>query len=634
MAPRYSEEIIQQVMEANDIVDVVSEYVTLKKTGSSYKGKCPFHNEKTASFNVSGEKQLYHCFGCGVGGNVIGFIMAIENLPFVEALKFLARRAHIVLPESGNSEEDQARYRHRERLYELHRDLANEYYRCLKKNPAAQYYLSQRGIKAETVKAFGLGLSPDSWNHALGFLSQKGYTEKEMIDSGLIMVSERGRKYDRFRNRIMFPIQNATGRLIGFGGRRISDEDNGPKYLNSPETPVFSKGTELFNMNHAKSHINDQQILIVEGYMDVISLYQHGIRNTVAALGTAKGTELFNMNHAKSHINDQQILIVEGYMDVISLYQHGIRNTVAALGTAFTAYHAALLSRYVSEVVLCFDGDAAGESATHKAIEVLKNTTLNVKVLRLPVEDDPDTYIQKMGHEAFLERVRNAMTVVEFEMLCLKKRFDLERTDDRIKYVNQAIGILREVSDNVQADLYSKRLARETGIGLRVIQQEVYRKRPRTLAAEDVPELVSFGENIPKAYEDAQIVILRHGISNPEFFRTEALTEEHFSPGFFRELFNTVYEMSEQGSILTPATLINQMALEEKELTGGATAILLEEGQDDAAKAAESLKTIRHYYGINRVEQLQRKISTSEDMTEAAELMSQLIRLKKELSIN
>ena len=587
MAPRYSEEIIQQVMEANDIVDVVSEYVTLKKTGSSYKGKCPFHNEKTASFNVSGEKQLYHCFGCGVGGNVIGFIMAIENLPFVEALKFLARRAHIVLPESGNSEEDQARYRHRERLYELHRDLANEYYRCLKKNPAAQYYLSQRGIKAETVKAFGLGLSPDSWNHALGFLSQKGYTEKEMIDSGLIMVSERGRKYDRFRNRIMFPIQNATGRLIGFGGRRISDEDNGPKYLNSPETPVFSKGTELFNMNHAKSHINDQQILIVEGYMDVISLYQHGIRNTVAALGTA-----------------------------------------------FTAYHAALLSRYVSEVVLCFDGDAAGESATHKAIEVLKNTTLNVKVLRLPVEDDPDTYIQKMGHEAFLERVRNAMTVVEFEMLCLKKRFDLERTDDRIKYVNQAIGILREVSDNVQADLYSKRLARETGIGLRVIQQEVYRKRPRTLAAEDVPELVSFGENIPKAYEDAQIVILRHGISNPEFFRTEALTEEHFSPGFFRELFNTVYEMSEQGSILTPATLINQMALEEKELTGGATAILLEEGQDDAAKAAESLKTIRHYYGINRVEQLQRKISTSEDMTEAAELMSQLIRLKKELSIN
>lgn len=408
-----------------------------------------------------------------------------------------------------------------------------------------------------------------------------------MIDSGLIMVSERGRKYDRFRNRIMFPIQNATGRLIGFGGRRISDEDNGPKYLNSPETPVFSKGTELFNMNHAKSHINDQQILIVEGYMDVISLYQHGIRNTVAALGTA-----------------------------------------------FTAYHAALLSRYVSEAVLCFDGDAAGESATHKAIEVLKNTTLNVKVLRLPVEDDPDTYIQKKGREAFLERVRNAMTVVEFEMLCLKKRFDLERTDDRIKYVNQAIGILREVSDNVQADLYSKRLARETGIGLRVIQQEVYRKRPRTLAAEDVPELVSFGENIPKAYEDAQIVILRHGISNPEFFRTEALTEEHFSPGFFRELFNTVYEMSEQGSILTPATLINQMALEEKELTGGATAILLEEGQDDAAKAAESLKTIRHYYGINRVEQLQRKISTSEDMTEAAELMSQLIRLKKELSIN
>ncbi|MDO4289522.1 MAG: DNA primase [Eubacterium sp.] len=587
MAPRYSEETIQQVMEANDIVDVVSEYVTLKKTGSSHKGKCPFHNEKTASFNVSADKQLYHCFGCGVGGNVIGFIMAIEKLPFVDALKFLARRAHIVLPESGNSAEDNARYRHRERLYELHRDLANYYYLCLKRNPGAQHYLASRGIKAETVKAFGLGLAPDGWNNALGFLSQKGYTEKEMLDSGLIMVSERGRKYDRFRNRIMFPIQNATGRLIGFGGRRISEEDKGPKYLNSPETPVFSKGTELFNMNHAKGSIVGNQLLIVEGYMDVISLYQYGIKNAVAALGTA-----------------------------------------------FTQYHAALLSRYVGEVVLCFDGDAAGESATQKAIEVLKTSPLNVKILRLPVEDDPDSYIQKNGSEAFLERVKQAITVVEYEMSLLKKRFDLNNTDDRIKYINQAIGVLRQVGDNVQVDLYSKRLARETGISLRVIQQEVYRKRPRELGAEDVAEALSFGDNIAKAYEEAQIAVLQQCVANPAFLKEAELTEVYFSPGFFRELFAAIQEMTAEGRALTPATLINQMALDEKEMTGAATAVLMGERAENPEMLQESLKILRYFYDNHRMEELKRKISAATDVTEAARLMDELVLLKKELKVN
>ena len=587
MAPRYSEETIQQVMEANDIVDVVSEYVTLKKTGSSHKGKCPFHNEKTASFNVSSDKQLYHCFGCGVGGNVIGFIMAIENLPFVDALKFLARRAHIVLPESGNSAEDNARYRHRERLYELHRDLANYYYLCLKKNPGAQYYLANRGIKAETVKAFGLGLSPEGWNHALGFLTKKGYTEKEMLDSGLIMQSDRGRKYDRFRNRIMFPIQNATGRLIGFGGRRISDEDKGPKYLNSPETPVFSKGTELFNMNHAKSNIVDNQMLIVEGYMDVISLYQHGIKNAVAALGTA-----------------------------------------------FTQYHAALLSRYVGEVVLCFDGDAAGESATQKAIAVLKSSSLNVKILRLPVEDDPDTYIQKKGRDAFLKRVREAITVVEYELGLLRKRFSLDNTDDRIKYINQAISVLRQVPDNVQVDLYSKRLARETGISLRVIQQEVYRKRPRDLDVEDVAETLSFGKNIPRAYETAQIAVLKTAAGNPALLADEGLTEEYFSPGFFRELYTAITEMTAQGKTVTPAALMNQMALEEKEMTGPAAAVFMDDSAQDVTKLPEGLKTLRYFYDRHRLEALKRKISAVTDVAEAARLMDELVALKKELKVN
>lgn len=581
MAPRYSEEVINQVLQANDIVDVVSEYVTLKKAGSSYKGKCPFHNEKTASFTVSPDKQLYHCFGCGVGGNVIGFVMAIENLPFVDALKFLARRAHIILPENGSSAEDSERYRKKERLYELHRELANYYYLCLKKNRNAQYYLAGRKITPETIKAYGLGLAPDGWQNALGFLRQKGYTDQEMLDSGLVMRSENGRMYDRFRNRIMFPILNATGRIIGFGGRRINEDDHGPKYLNSPETMVFSKGTELFNMNHAKSNI-------VGG----------------------------------------QMLIVEGYMDVISLYQYGVRNTVAALGTAFTAYHAALLGRYVGEVVLCFDGDAAGESATQKAIAILKNTPLNVKILRLPIEDDPDTYIQEHGKDAFEKKVTEAITIVEYEIGLLRKKFDLSQTDGRIKYINQAIAVLRQLSDEVQIDLYSKRLARETGIDLKVIRREVYRKKPVDLTEEDVGEKIDYWQKMPKAYEEAQILFLRKGMLEPEVFKSGRLRAEHFSPGFFRELYELITGLFEKGEQISPAALMNHF--EDVEQVKPVSAILMDDTPIESAKLEECIKTIMYFYRSAEIERIKQEISKASE-EEAAVLMDKMITLKKEM---
>ncbi|MEG0377979.1 MAG: DNA primase [Eubacterium sp.] len=586
MAPRYSEEVIQQVLEASDIVDVVSEYVALKKTGSSYKGKCPFHNERTASFSVSQEKQLYHCFGCGVGGNVMGFIMAIENLPFIDAVQFLARRANIMLPEQGNSEEDNKRYRQKERLYELHRELANYYYVCLRRSREAQYYLNNRGISAETIKAYGLGLSPDGWSSALDFLRQKGYTDQEMLDSGLVMASDKGgRLYDRFRNRIMFPILNATGRIIGFGGRRISDEDKGPKYLNSPETMIFSKGTELFNMNHAKSHI--------------------------------KGG---------------QVLIVEGYMDVISLYQKDVRNTVAALGTAFTVYHAALLGRYVNEVVLCFDGDAAGEGATQKAIDILKNTAINVRILRLPVEDDPDSYIQKNGKEAFEKKIEEAITIVEYEMGLLRKRYDINQTDGRIKYINQAIVVLRQLSDEVEVDLYSKRLSRETGIDLKVIRREVYRKKPQNLTPEEVGEKVDYWQKLPKAFEEAQIMYLRKGILEPEYLVEGKLVSEHFSPGFFRELFELINDLLKRGEAVTPSALMNYF--EDTERVKPVSAFLMDEKEINQAKLDESIKIIKYYYHLSEMEKLKNKIDKTDDVEEAAALMDKMVALKKDLNVN
>ncbi|MEG1106126.1 MAG: DNA primase, partial [Eubacterium sp.] len=470
-------------------------------------------------------------------------------------------------------------------LYELHRELANYYYLCLKKNKTGLYYLNRRGITSATIKAYGLGLSPDSWNDALNFLTQKGYTNQEMLDSGLVMASEKGRLYDRFRNRIMFPILNATGRIIGFGGRRISDEDNGPKYLDSPETMVFSKGTELFNMNHAKSNI----------------------------------------------INGQ-ILIVEGYMDVIALYEQGIRNTVAALGTAFTAYHAALLGRYVSEVVLCFDGDAAGESATQKAIIILKNTAINVKILRLPVEDDPDSFIRQNGREAFEKKVNDAITIVEYEMDILKKRFDIKQTDGRIKYINQAISVLRKLPDEVEVDLYSKRLARETGIDIRVIRREVYRKKPQELTQNEVGEQVDYWQKMPKAYEEAQIIYLKKGILSPEYFTTGMLTSEYFSPGFFRELFELVTTLLNKNEPITPSALMNYF--EDVEKIKPVSAILMDEQEIDQNKMNESIKTIKHFYHLNEMEQLKNKISKTDDVEEAAILMDKMAAMKKKMNVN
>lgn len=407
---RYSEETIQNVIEANDIVDVISQYVTLKRSGHAFMGCCPFHNEKTPSFSVSREKQLYHCFGCGVGGNVIGFVMAMENLGFVEALEYLAERAGIELPKQHDPVQD-AQYQKKERIYELHRQLANHYFTLLKTDKAAQKYLAKRGFDAKTIRTFGIGLCGDAWQDAVAFLEKAGFTQQEMMDSGTVARGKNGKLYDRFRSRIMIPIQNARGKIIGFGGRKyLPSDDSHAKYLNSPETMVFSKSYELFNLNRA--------------------------RKKVAA---------------------DQLIIVEGYMDVIALWQYGVENAVAALGTAFTPYHAKTLSRYAKEVVLCFDGDAAGESATVKALEVLKRSPAAVRIIRLGEADDPDSYIRKNGVEAFRARLRDADTVMDFQLAQCARNNDVATSDGKIKYLNEAIARIRTLNNPVEEELYAKK---------------------------------------------------------------------------------------------------------------------------------------------------------------------------------
>lgn len=565
---KYSEETINAVIEANDIIDIVSDYVELKKTGNSYKGKCPFHNEKTASFMVSAEKQLYHCFGCGVGGNVIGFVMAIENFQFLEALQFLAKRANIQLPDQQHSTEEDLRYKEKERFYEMHRELANYYYRCLMKTPQALKYLSDRGLTAKTIKQYGLGYSPNHWDFALKYLREKNFTEAEILKAGLISKNDRGNIYDRFRNRIMFPIVNVRNQVIAFGGRQFL-EDHGPKYLNSPETPIFSKSYELFNLNLAKRQSTQRKILLVEGYMDVISLYQQGV-----------------------------------------FY------ACAALGTAFTSYHAKLLKRYADEVVLCFDGDVAGQNATLKAINILKDTALDVRVLTLPLEDDPDSYIRKYGKDQFEEQVNNAKAVIDYLLDQKKTQYQLEHSNDKIKYVNEGIQILRALRDPVQIDYYTNRISKETGISKKIIGNQI---GDQTKAPLVVPKNET--TTIPKSFEMAQSTVLNMAVRKIDFLTKQGLDETYFSAGIYQKIAQII--LDHPG--IKEAEIISEFT-EAQEIAKVTKVLILKYDESDLKNA---LMMIKEYQIKKEIRRLEKAIQKESDPNNAAMLAMKMAAIKK-----
>ena len=350
----YPEEIIEEILSRNDLVDVVSEYVRLKKQGSSHFGLCPFHNEDTPSFSVSPDKQMYYCFGCQSGGNVFTFIMQMENYSFVDAVKYLAARANIDLPQAEYSEEVKKELKEREIVLNIHKETAKYFYSNLQsqRGKLADEYLRSRKVKDKIRKLFGIGYANADYADLYKYLLYKGYSEEMMLISGLIIPRKKGKGYiDRFRDRIMFPIFDVHNNIIGFGGRVL--DDSLPKYMNSPETILFDKSKNLYGLNYAR---------------------------------TAK---------------EENILIVEGYMDVISLYQAGFKNVVASLGTAFNYQHAALLKRYTNEVVLVYDSDAAGIKAALRAMPILSSVGLKIRVLQIPGEKDPDDFIKEKGAEAF-----------------------------------------------------------------------------------------------------------------------------------------------------------------------------------------------------------------------------------------
>lgn len=422
----YSREMIEKVIEANDIVDVISEYVELKKAGKEFKGLCPFHREKTPSFMVSQEKQVYHCFGCNASGNVVTFIMDIENLTFKEAIEFLADRVGITLEETVLTEREYQRKKLIDEIYKVNKLATMYFYNKLfsEEGRQALTYIRKRGLTEATIKKFGIGYSSPHGNGLLNFLKEKGYTESFLVKAGLLS-QKNNRYYDRFRNRVMFPIIDVKGNVIGFGGRSI--DDSLPKYLNTPETEVFKKGKTLFAINFAKKTQQDK------------------------------------------------FIIVEGYMDAISLHQAGIDCAVASLGTALTEDQARLIKRYKGNVVIAYDADEAGISAALRGLDILDELNLNIKVLTIPYGKDPDEFIKKEGVNAFNQLIENADSLIEFKAKVFRKNLDLDNPQDRIIYVKKIAKDIAKLSDEVKREVYISSAAKVAQIPENAVRTEVAR---------------------------------------------------------------------------------------------------------------------------------------------------------------
>ena len=420
---RYSEELIEEIRSSNDIVDVISKYVTLKRSGRNFFGLCPFHKEKSPSFAVSPDKQIFHCFGCGVGGNVIHFISKIEGLDFKDTLELLANRVNIELPTLDNLEDDKTA-RLKSKVYEINKIAAEFYHENLYKptSKIAQEYIKKRKLDNRTLKAFLIGYA-GNFNELYLLLKQKGYTEEEMLASSLVKRTENGGYMDSFRKRLMFPIQDVRERVIAFGGRVL--DDSKPKYINSPENIVYSKGRNLFGLNVAKKH------------------------------------------------DTKKIVIVEGYMDAISLYQRGITNVVASLGTAMTEAQGRLLRRYSEQVILGYDADGAGQAAILRGMEILQNLGCDIRVLQIEGAKDPDEYVLKYGPERFQKCVDNAISLVEFKVKVLLKELNIENTNDKIKFLNEIAKILAEVTNQMEREIYVDKIAKEYKISKEAIYAEV-----------------------------------------------------------------------------------------------------------------------------------------------------------------
>ena len=522
---RYSDDIIEEVRMKNDIVDVVSQYVKLTRKGSSYFGLCPFHNEKTPSFSVTPSKQMYYCFGCGAGGNVFNFVMEYENYSFGEALSHLADRAGVQLPRIEYSSEAREKAKQRETLLEINRQAAQYFYYQLRRESGqiGYRYLTDRGLSDETIRKFGLGYSDKFSDDLYKFLKGKGYGDDQLRDSGLFNVDERHGMYDKFWNRVIFPIMDVNNRVIGFGGRVMGEGK--PKYLNSPETKIFDKSRNLYGLNVARTS------------------------------------------------RKPYLILCEGYMDVISMHQAGFTNAVASLGTSLTSGHASLLKRYTQEVLLLYDSDEAGVKAALRAIPILREAGINSRVVDLKPHKDPDEFIKTEGAEAFLQRLDQAKDSFMFRVSVSEKDFPMEEPQGQNRFFERCARLLLELSDGLERNLYIEAIVRQYhryGISVEDLRKRVntlamkgtpieQRQQPKTVEARQAQKKES-------AADKAQKLMLTWLVTYPGIFDT---VEKYLSPGDFivplyHEVAEMLFEQHAQGDV-NPARLLNSFTDSEEQ---------------------------------------------------------------------
>ncbi len=546
---RYSDELIEEIRSNNDIVDVISQYVTLKRSGRNFFGLCPFHKEKSPSFAVSPDKQIFHCFGCNAGGNVIHFVSKIENLNFRETIELLAERSHIELPTLENSE-DEKTARLKAKVYEINQIAAQFYHENLYKpsSKLAQEYIKKRKLDNNTLKAFLIGYA-GNFDELYRILKEKGYTEEEMLASSLIKRAPDGKFMDSFRKRLMFPIQDVRDKVIAFGGRVL--DDSKPKYINSPENIVYSKGRHLFGLNVAKRH------------------------------------------------DTKQIIIVEGYMDAISLYQRGITNVVASLGTALTEGQGRLLRRHSEKVILGYDADGAGQNAILRGMDILQNMGCDLRVLQIEGAKDPDEYVVKFGPERFLKCVENSISLVEFKVKILKRDLNLEVTNDKIKFLNEIAKILAKVSNQMEREIYIDKLSKDYKISKEAIQAEINKlmyagssstkkleKQVRTIATPKKEQISEVSAAVTKR-ENMVIYLLMNETEKVYSRLKEAILPQDFQNTLNKEILKKLYEELEKGNSNTNQVL-NQF--EEENMISHLTEIMAYDFEiNDVDKAVEDL---------------------------------------------
>jgi len=544
------ERVVEQVLSKVDIVDVVSMYVPLKKVGVNFRALCPFHQERTPSFYVSPAKQIFHCFGCGVGGNAIHFVMRIENLTFTEALKVLAGKAKIDVDFSQTqSSKDKVLAKQKEELISLHNDCLEYFQRqlYLRENMDAARYVLKRGIRKETAKQFGLGFCPED-NNLYEMLSRK--YSKEIIDKSGIFIERNGKNYCRFEGRLIFPIFDTMNRVIGFGGRIIEDSQ-APKYMNSPDTLIFSKSKVLYGLNIAKSS------------------------------------------------KEKDFVIVEGYMDVISLHQEGIDNVVGVLGTALTQDHSFLLRRYKNEVVLCLDSDQAGRNATFRSADILYQNGLIVKVMELENAKDPDEYIKKFGKDAFLLKKQNAMFAIDFKVKQLSSNYDLSKSDQKFRFVREYFEkILMPITNEVERQEYIRKLSQLTQIDEEAILKEFTKneniklKRLESIQHfKQVQQKSNLTEEERIKKNDIDLLSIYVEWANKSESIRNAVAEDDFCTEDIKMLFSSIKNLINEGMELTYSMLLTFVNDEKilSELTSFSSKGF--ETEEAAKRAIEELKT-------------------------------------------